>query len=44
MIQGFAKNTIGLPQIINYNNNDFHAGTQTWDIKQDKNGIMYFCQ
>lgn len=39
---GICQNTIGLPQIINYNNNDFHAGTQTWDIKQDKNGIMYF--
>ncbi|MEO5889460.1 MAG: triple tyrosine motif-containing protein [Ferruginibacter sp.] len=37
-----AQNTIGLPQILNYNNNDFHGGTQTWDIKQDKQGIMYF--
>ncbi|MCW3088964.1 MAG: transcriptional regulator [Ferruginibacter sp.] len=37
-----SQNTIGLPQIINYNNSDFHGGTQTWDIKQDKNGIMYF--
>lgn len=41
---GFARgqNTIGLPQIINYNTHDFHAGTQTWDIKQDKLGRMYF--
>ncbi len=38
----YAQNTIGLPQIINYNSNDFHAGAQTWDIKQDKSGIMYF--
>lgn len=38
----FAQNTIGLPQIINYSNNEFHAGTQTWDIKQDKWGRMYF--
>ena len=37
-----GQNTIGLPQIINYNNNDYHGGTQTWDIRQDKNGIMYF--
>ncbi|MEO6732464.1 MAG: two-component regulator propeller domain-containing protein [Ferruginibacter sp.] len=37
-----GQNTIGLPQIINYNNNDFQGGTQTWDIKQDNNGIMYF--
>ncbi len=37
-----AQNTIGLPQIVNYKNTDFHAGTQTWDIKQDKWGRMYF--
>lgn len=37
-----AQNTIGLPQIQNFNGNDFHAGAQTWDIKQDNNGIMYF--
>lgn len=37
-----AQNTIGLPQILNYNSNDFHAGAQTWDIKQDKAGVMYF--
>ncbi len=37
-----SQNTIGLPQIINYNNHDFHAGAQTWDIKQDKDGRMYF--
>ena len=38
----FSQNTIGLPQIINYSNNDFHGGPQTWDIAQDANGIMYF--
>ena len=38
----FGQNTLGLPQIINYSNTDFKAGAQTWDIKQDKNGIMYF--
>ena len=37
-----GQNTIGLPRIINYDNSDFHAGAQTWDIKQAKNGIMYF--
>ena len=37
-----GQNTIGLPQIINYNSTDYKGGTQTWDIKQDKNGIMYF--
>jgi len=37
-----AQNTIGLPQIVNFNNHDFHAGAQTWDIKQDKLGRMYF--
>ncbi|MEP6676567.1 MAG: triple tyrosine motif-containing protein [Ferruginibacter sp.] len=38
----FSQNTIGLPQIINYNNSDFHGGSQTWDIKQDSRGVMYF--
>ena len=37
-----SQNTIGLPQIINYSKHDFHAGAQTWDIKQDKLGRMYF--
>ncbi len=38
----FGQNTIGLPLIINYSKNDFHGGSQTWDIKQDRNGILYF--
>ena len=37
-----GQNTIGLPQVINYGENDFHGGTQTWDIKQDTEGRMYF--
>ncbi|MFN8250285.1 MAG: triple tyrosine motif-containing protein [Ferruginibacter sp.] len=37
-----SQNTIGLPQIINYSNADYKGGTQTWDIKQDKWGRMYF--
>lgn len=36
-----AQNTIGLPDIINYNKQVFKGGLQTWDIKQDKNGIIY---
>ena len=37
-----SQNTIGLPQIINYDKNNFKAGTQTWDIEQDAQGRMYF--
>ncbi|NLR80115.1 triple tyrosine motif-containing protein [Chitinophaga eiseniae] len=37
-----GQNTIGLPQMINYSKSDYHAGTQTWDIKQDNRGMMYF--
>ena len=37
-----GQNTIGIPQIINFNKNDFRAGTQTWDIDQDSKGRMYF--
>lgn len=38
----FSQNTIGFPQIINYNKDDFHGGSQTWDIGQDSSGKMYF--
>ena len=41
-LPGIAQNTIGLPLVINYSKTDFHGGAQTWDIKQDGNGIMYF--
>ena len=37
-----AQNQIGTPQIINYNNLSYKAGTQNWDAGQDKLGIMYF--
>ncbi len=37
-----GQNTIGIPQIINYDKNDFRAGSQTWDIDQDSDGRMYF--
>ncbi|MEO5942781.1 MAG: two-component regulator propeller domain-containing protein [Ferruginibacter sp.] len=37
-----GQNTIGLPQIINYTKHDYHGAVQTWDIKQDSKGIMYF--
>ena len=37
-----AQNTIGLPQILNFSNNIFQGGTQTWDIRQDSAGRMYF--
>lgn len=40
--QGWAQNTIGLPRIINYTKTDFRGGSQTWDIKQDSTGRLYF--
>ncbi|MBK8952260.1 MAG: hypothetical protein IPM85_08235 [Chitinophagaceae bacterium] len=36
-----AQNTIGLPDIANYSKQDYKAGLQSWDIKQDNNGIIY---
>ena len=38
----FGQNTIGLPKVINYLKHTYSAGTQNWDIKQDRNGILYF--
>ncbi|MEY4551893.1 MAG: hypothetical protein RL099_221 [Bacteroidota bacterium] len=37
-----SQNTIGLPDIINYSKLSYNAGLQNWDVKQDKNGIVYF--
>ncbi len=36
-----AQNTIGLPNINNFLKSSYKAGLQNWDIKQDKNGIIY---
>ena len=38
---GYCQNTIGLPDILNYGKAEYNAGLQNWDIKQDKNGIIY---
>ena len=38
----FGQNTIGLPDVINYSKQSYSGGLQNWDIKQDKNGIIYF--
>ena len=40
--QAEGQNTIGLPQIVNYDKYDFHGGSQTWGIVQDRRGLMYF--
>ncbi len=40
-INVFSQNTIGLPDVINYSKQSYSAGLQNWDIKQDRNGIVY---
>ena len=37
----WGQNTIGLPDIVNYSKQTYTAGLQNWDIKQDRNGIVY---
>jgi ligand-binding sensor domain-containing protein/DNA-binding CsgD family transcriptional regulator len=37
-----GQNTIGLPDITNHTKQAYGAGTQNWDIRQDRNGILYF--
>lgn len=37
----YGQNTIGLPDVINYSKQTYSAGLQNWDIKQDKNGVIY---
>ena len=36
-----CQNTIGLPDVISYPKLTYGAGLRNWDIKQDKNGIIY---
>lgn len=39
----FAQtNIFGTSLVRNYSRSDFHAGSQTWDIQQGSNGMMYF--
>jgi ligand-binding sensor domain-containing protein/DNA-binding CsgD family transcriptional regulator len=40
-IHVYCQNTIGLPDVINYSKQSYSAGLQNWDIRQDKNGIIY---
>ncbi len=37
----YCQNSIGLPDVINYYKGTYNAGLQSWDIKQDNNGIIY---
>jgi ligand-binding sensor domain-containing protein/DNA-binding CsgD family transcriptional regulator len=37
-----AQTTLGIPAIKNYTHTDYNASTEIWDVKQDKNGILYF--
>ncbi|MEO7265409.1 MAG: triple tyrosine motif-containing protein, partial [Ferruginibacter sp.] len=37
-----AQNTIGLPDIVNYYKQNYKAGAQNRQIRQDKNGVLYF--
>ena len=41
-IISYCQNTIGFPDIISYSKQSYTGGLQNWDIKQDKNGIVYF--
>lgn len=37
----FSQNTLALPEITNYSKQVYGAGTQNWNIGQDKRGIIY---
>jgi ligand-binding sensor domain-containing protein/DNA-binding CsgD family transcriptional regulator len=37
-----AQSYIGLREIINYGKLSYNAGSQSWDIRQDQQGRMYF--
>jgi serine phosphatase RsbU (regulator of sigma subunit) len=33
---------LGLPYIINYSADEYHANKQNWDVVEDKRGVVYF--
>ena len=33
---------LGNPPVLNFSKKNFEAGAQTWDIDQDRNGVMWF--
>ncbi|MBT2563381.1 transcriptional regulator [Pedobacter sp. ISL-68] len=37
-----AQDLLAIPQIVNYNNEQYNAGIQNWDVEQDRNGMLYF--
>lgn len=41
-LAGISQNSIGLPDVINYPKLAYGAGLQSWDIRQDKSGNVYF--
>lgn len=41
-LNSFCQNTIGLPEILNYTKQTYNAGSQNWDIRQGRNGVIYF--
>ena len=36
-----AQNTIGLPEINNFQKIQYKAGLQNWDFRQDQKGVLY---
>ncbi|RYZ23128.1 MAG: transcriptional regulator [Chitinophagaceae bacterium] len=41
-LTGSGQSTIGLPEVRNYTKGTYRAGTQSWMIRQDSLGILYF--
>lgn len=42
VLSALGQHRVAIPQIINYNSDQYRGGLQNWDIAQDVNGIMYF--
>ncbi|WP_353195883.1 triple tyrosine motif-containing protein [Parapedobacter defluvii] len=42
VVVALAQHRVAIPQIINYNSDQYKGGLQNWDIAQDTQGIMYF--
>jgi ligand-binding sensor domain-containing protein/DNA-binding CsgD family transcriptional regulator len=41
-LAGTGQETLGAPEVSNYPHEETHAGSQNWQIAQDKMGYLYF--
>ncbi len=41
-VPGIAQHIIDFPDVVNYSKQQYGGGSQSWDMRQDQSGILYF--